>query len=488
MKYFNSLILLLIIVFSSCTAPAGEVTLLHWNDFHSRNLPWVPTSYNPENHSVGGYALFDAYLDSLGREYPGALRVHAGDDFQGSPVCAVTKGVSQIKILNLVKPDFFTIGNHEFDYGWRHVDSLRRHLAEFEMYAANLIDAESGESALPQYKIFRINRYPVVLIGLTHPQLDFLTMAKNLEGVQVADPASTVRDLIGYLNKRGLHTFVVISHMGLDLDRELAKAVPEIDLIVGGHSHTFMRQAENVNGVWIVQADDSGRYVGVTRFKAEKGNIVSLEMQYVETIAGRLKPSPDVEALVMRYEDALAGIMDEEIAHLQTAWTRSGGESNIGNWIADAFRNAVPGTDIAIMNNGGIRKDLSAGPVTVRDIWEIAPFGNMLVRFEWSGKELQQALDNMAKKNRALQFSGVRLLLDRSNGLIDADINGSKIDPEKTYSIITNDYTAGQAPNYFGMEIPVYQELGLADRDVLVEAARRQKTIHAKIEGRIVYR
>ncbi|MDD3715636.1 MAG: bifunctional UDP-sugar hydrolase/5'-nucleotidase [Candidatus Marinimicrobia bacterium] len=488
MKYFNTFILLLIIVLSSCTAPAGEITLLHWNDFHSRNLPWVPTSYNPGNHSVGGYALFDAYLDSLQREYPGALRVHAGDDFQGSPVCAVTKGVSQIKILNLVKPDFFTIGNHEFDYGWHHVDSLRRHLAEFEMYAANLVDAESGESALPQYKIFRINRYPVVLIGLTHPQLDFLTMAKNLEGIQVADPVSSIQDLIDNLKKRGLHTFVVVSHMGIDLDRELAKTVPEIDLIVGGHSHTYMREAENVNGVWIVQADDSGRYVGVTRFKAEKGNIVSLEMQYIETIAGKLRPSPDVEALIMRYEDAMTEIMDEEIAYLQTAWTRSGGESNIGNWITDAFRATVPGTDIAIMNNGGIRKDLPSGTLRVRDVWEIAPFGNMLVCFEWSGRELQQALHNMALKNRSLQFSGIHLLLDRSKGLIEAEINGSKIDPEKTYSIITNDYTAGQAPNYFGMEIPAYQELGLVDRDVLVEAARKQKTIHVQIEGRIRYR
>lgn len=488
MKVFNTLVLMLIVVLSSCTAPSADITILHWNDFHSQNTPWEPTSFNPEKHMVGGYALFDAYLDSLEREYPGALRVHAGDDFQGSPVCAVTQGVSQIKILNLVKPDFFTIGNHEFDYGWHHVDSLRRHLAEFEMYAANLIDAESGESTLPQYKIFRINRYPVVLIGLTHPQLDFLTMAKNLDGVQLADPASSVRDLIRHLKKRGLHTFVVVSHMGIEQDRELAKAVPEIDLIVGGHSHTYMREAENVNGVWIVQADDSGRYVGVTRFKANKGNIISLEMQYVETIAGKLKPSPDVEALVMRYEDALAEIMDEEIAYLQTAWTRSGGESNIGNWIADAFRSAVPGTDIAIMNNGGIRKDLPAGTLRVRDIWEIAPFGNMLVRFEWNGRELLQALDNMAKKNRALQFSGVRLLLDRGNGLIEAEVNGSKIDPEKTYSIITNDYTAGQAPNYFGMEIPVYQELGLVDRDVLVEAARKQKTIHTKIEGRISYR
>lgn len=488
MKIFNTLVLLLIVVLSSCTAPTAEITILHWNDFHSQNMPWEPASYNPEKHTVGGYALFDAYLDSLEREYPGALRVHAGDDFQGSPVCAVSEGASQIEILNLLKPDFFTIGNHEFDYGWRHVDSLRRHQAEFEMYAANLIDAESGESALPQYKIFRIDRYPVVLIGLTHPELDFLTMRQNLEGVQLADPVNSARDLIRHLKKRGLHTFVVVSHMGIGLDRELAEAVPEIDLIIGGHSHTYMREAEQVNGVWIVQADDRGRYVGLTRFRAEEGEITKLEMDYVETVAGKLTPSPDVEELVMRYENELAEKMNAAIGELKTPWKRGGGESNVGNWIADAFRAAVPGADIAIMNDGGIRKDMPAGEITVRDIWEIAPFGNKLVLFEWSGKELMQALDNMAKRRRSLQFSGINMVLRRGEGLLSAEIDGHPVDPEKTYTIVSNDYTAGQVDKYFGLELPKYRELGLLDRDALIKQVRKQKNIDSKIEGRITYR
>ncbi|MDZ7796240.1 MAG: bifunctional UDP-sugar hydrolase/5'-nucleotidase [Candidatus Marinimicrobia bacterium] len=487
MKYFNYIIFALIIVLSSCTAPKGDITILHWNDFHSQNLPWIPTSYNEEGHTVGGYALFDAYLDSLEGVYPTALRIHAGDDFQGSPVCAVTKGVSQIKILNLVRPDFFTIGNHEFDYSWRHVDSLRRHLAEFEMYAANIIDESSGESALPQYKIFRIKRYPVVFIGLTHPRMDFLTMPENLEGIDVADPVTTTKKLIKRLEKRGLHTFVVVSHIGIDGDRELAKAVPEIDLIVGGHSHKYMDEAENVNGVWIVQANARGRYIGVTRFHAEKGEIISLDLDYVETVAGKLKPSEDVEAVIMEYENDMAEKMNERIGELKKPWVRRSGESNIGNWIADAFLDAVP-ADIAIMNNGGIRKNMAVGPVLVRDIWEIAPFGNSLVTFEWSGEELLEALNNMVEKRRNLQFSGIKLVLDRDSGVISATVNGKDVHPERTYTIVTNDYTAGQAPNYFGMNVPGYTETGLLDRDVLIRAVRNDPVIISEVEGRIVYK
>ncbi|RKY52716.1 MAG: hypothetical protein DRP93_07670, partial [Candidatus Neomarinimicrobiota bacterium] len=264
MKYFNALIAFMLLLLMSCSAPSADITILHWNDFHSHNTPWTPTSYNKDKNEVGGYAVFDAYLDSLEKVYPGALRVHAGDDFQGSPMCAVTKGLSQIEILNKVQPDFFTIGNHEFDYSWKHLDSLRLNVAKFGMYAANLIDTKTGECATPQFRVFVRKGYRFALIGITHPELDFLTMPKNLEGIEVSDPVETTQNLINTLKKRKIDLFIVVSHIGIDADRKLAEAVPEIDLIIGGHSHTYMRQAENVNGVWIVQADDHGRYVGVT--------------------------------------------------------------------------------------------------------------------------------------------------------------------------------------------------------------------------------
>ncbi|MCK4812601.1 MAG: bifunctional metallophosphatase/5'-nucleotidase [Candidatus Marinimicrobia bacterium] len=487
MKYFNLIMFTLILFFSSCGKQSADITILHWNDFHSHNIPWVPTRYNEAQHTVGGYALLDAYLDSLEIVFPGALRVNAGDDFQGSPVCAVTKGISQIEILNAVEPDFFTIGNHEFDYSWKYLDSLRQHLADFPMYAANLINVETDESAVPGCKIFHQNGYRFALIGLTHPQMNFLTIPENMEGVRVADPAKTAQNIIDRLKKRGIQCFIVVTHIGIEGDRELAKAVPEIDLIIGGHSHTYMREAEQVNGVWIVQASAHGRYVGLTRFHIDQGNITSLKMEYVETVAGRLKPSQDIAEIVMSYEAGLADKMNEVIGELKIPWIRSGGESNIGNWIADAFLDAVD-ADIAIMNNGGIRKNLAVGSILVRDIWEIAPFGNTLVTYEWTGKEILEGLDNMVQKHRSLQFSGITMVLDREKGLIDARVNGKSIDPEKIYTVVTNNYTASQANNYFGLTVDSTVETGFIDRDVLIKAVRKNPIIISEIEGRIVYR
>ncbi|MFA6619016.1 MAG: bifunctional UDP-sugar hydrolase/5'-nucleotidase [Candidatus Neomarinimicrobiota bacterium] len=485
MKRFTILLSLLMLVLVACSSNVADITILHWNDFHAHNISWVPTNYNPEGHMVGGYAVLDAYLDSLEKVYPGALKVNAGDDFQGSPISSMTKGYSQIEILNKVKPDFFTLGNHEFDYGWKNLDSLRRNEAKFMMYSANLLDSESGETVTPEFRIFKRDGYTFALIGITTPYLDELTIPKNLEGLKLADPAETVKNVMKKLESRNIDLFIVVSHMGIGLDKKLAREVPEIDLIVGGHSHTYLREAVNENGVWIVQANAHGRYIGVTSFHVEKGEITELEMDYVETVTNKIRPSKDIAEIVMRQEAALVEVMDEIIGQLETPWTRRGLETNLGNWIADAFRHKTR-VDVAMMNNGGIRKDLAAGDIKVRDIWEISPFGNTLVTFEWTGKELWDAMDKMTKSGRSMQVSGIQMTFKKDKGLISAKVAGKNIDPDRVYTICMNNYSASQGEKYFGTKIDDVLETGLIDRDVLLEEVRRNPNINSKVEGRLI--
>lgn len=485
MKRYTILLSLLMIFLVGCSSSAADITILHWNDFHAHNVTWVPTNHNPDGHAVGGYAVVDAYLDSLEKVYPGALKVNAGDDFQGTPISSMTKGYSQIEILNKVKLDFFTLGNHEFDYGWKNLDSLRVNEAKFMMYAANLLDSESGETVAPEFRIFKRDGYSFVLIGITTPDLDELTIPKNLEGLKLADPAETVKNVMKKLESRNIDLFIVVSHMGIDLDKKLAREVPEIDLIVGGHSHTYLREAINENGVWIVQANAHGRYIGVTSFHVENGEITELKMDYVETVASKIRPSGDIAEIVMRQEAALVEIMDEVIGQLKTPWTRRGLETNLGNWIADAFRHKT-GADIAMMNNGGVRKDLAAGDIKVRDIWEISPFGNTLVTLEWTGKELLEAMDNMVKSGRSMQVSGIEIKFKNRGGLISATVGGKDINPDKKYMICMNNYSASQGEKYFGTKINDVVETGLIDRDVLLEEVRRNPNINSKVEGRLI--
>lgn len=488
MKRISGILSMILVLFlTSCGEKSADLTLLHWNDFHSKNIPWVPSSYNPDHNTVGGYAMFDAYLDALQDSFPNSLKIHAGDDFQGSPICSMTKGASQIEILNAVQPDFFTIGNHEFDYSWKNLDSLRRHLAGFDMYAANLVDSESGQLSAPGYKVFKRNGYRFALIGITHPHLDGLTLPENLEGISVLDPAEVVQDVINELKGQGIDLFIAVTHIGIGADKALAEAVPELDLIIGGHSHTYLKKALKVNGVYIVQADDHGRYVGVTRFHVENGDITSLNMDYVETVHGVYEPSEDVKKIVDNYEGKLEAVMNKQIGTLEIPWTRGGGETNIGSWMADAYRLRV-GADVGIQNDGGIRKDLAAGPILVRDIWEIAPFGNAIVTFDMNGKDLLDAFDWMGRNRRSMQLSGVKLVLEKGAGLISATVGGKSIDPDKNYKIVTNNYTASHMDKYFGKAVSDFKETGLLDRDVLLDAVRKQKNIASRVEGRIIWK
>ena len=167
-KVINSILMILMIV--SLVFANNEVVILHWNDVHSHNISWKPVRHNPEKHFVGGYAYLDAYLDSLLIVYPKALKINAGDDFQGTPVSSISKGRSQIEILNVVNPDFFTIGNHEFDYSWANFLKLIPE-AKFDIYGANILDVETNEPLLKEYKIYDFNGKKIAILGVTSDDL-----------------------------------------------------------------------------------------------------------------------------------------------------------------------------------------------------------------------------------------------------------------------------------------------------------------------------
>jgi len=167
-------------------------------------------------------------------------------------------------------------------------------------------------------------------------------------------------------------------------------------------------------------------------------------------------------------------------------------ESNIGNWAADAMREYAQ-TDIAFANSGGFRKDLYAGSITVRDIWEIFPFSNHFVTFQASGKMLRGMIAWQAnRKVELMEVSGMRYRYDSSKPsgrkVLSIEVNGAPLDDNRMYSVVTNEYVAGHLHNFFGIpekDIRV-TELEKIDHEVFVEAVKKQKIIASRVEGRIV--
>jgi 2',3'-cyclic-nucleotide 2'-phosphodiesterase (5'-nucleotidase family) len=199
---------------------------------------------------------------------------------------------------------------------------------------------------------------------------------------------------------------------------------------------------------------------------------------------------------VQELEAMVDATLNEVIGTLLTPWDRKAGrkeESNLGNWQCDVMREAT-NTDIAFLNSAGIRKNLDAGPITVRDIWEINPFGNTFVTFTVRGDTLRKMMEWQAgvQAREFLQASGLNYVYDSSQPkgqrLLSLEVNGRPLVDTALYSLSTNNYVASHVPEFFGIDQRSVDltDTGLIDRDVFVAYIRKHKVISSSVEGRIV--
>ncbi|MBU4444004.1 bifunctional metallophosphatase/5'-nucleotidase [bacterium] len=468
-----------------------SVNFLHWNDFHSANIPYKSRWGHTKGLYIGGYATLAGYIDSMRALYPSAIVLNAGDDFQGSPISALTKGMSQILILNQVQPTVFTIGNHEFDYG---MENLRNavHAARFDIVSCNLYDSTKQSLFVQPYKIIRSNGARIGVIGMIFKDLKQSVLPDNMKRLATLDPAESIMNYVDVL-RDNTDLIVVLSHNGFREDSVLATQLREVDAIFGGHSHTRLHQPVQVNDILIFQAGANGQFLGhlSATVDPDTKSITDYQYQLIETVAGNIKSSPAVARIVDSLEATIEGEMNKIIGELKTPWVRnSRGESNIGNWIADATREYFQ-TDIAFHNSGGIRKGLSAGPVKVRDIWEISPFDNTIMIMQISGDQLLHLLDWRIKNPRdLLQTSGIKRIYNSQRKiLIEATVNGEPIVSDKVYSIATNNYIIGHIDRFLGLNIDdiTVKDTGIIGRDILVKAVAKQKVINSATGGRLIF-
>jgi len=451
-------------------------------------------SEESSKYSVGGSAQLAGYLKAHGRDDDHVLVINGGDDFQGTPISSITSGWSQVELMNLLNPDAMVLGNHEFDYG---TDTLRHYLRrmEFPILAANLFDSTTGRTFAPPYVVRKAGVLRIGIIGLLPPDLEILTLKGNLRKMAVLNTDSVLNVYIPQLKAdEKVDLIVIASHMGVEQDTALAARRNDIDIIVGGHSHTALFEPLKKNRTIVVQAGTRGRYLGELRLNVDVvgDSVLSYSGRLIETRNGVHSPDPAIAATVDRFEKLVDTELSAVIGTLAASWTRSwSSESNIGNWVADAFR-AYAGTDIAFMNSGGLRKDVEAGQITKRDIWELSPFGNTLVTFSVRGDSLWRMMEwQAARKGELMQVSGMAYTFDPEQPfgqmLRSVRVGGNEIDPTRSYTIVTNKFVGGHLPTLFGPDGsgPTLNDLNIVDRDVLIEALLRTPVVSSKVEGRI---
>jgi len=499
-----------------------HLVVLHTNDVHgqveAREATWLAEE-GEEAPQVGGLPRLGGEL----RRVAGVLRdagalvlvLDGGDWFQGTPEGLVDDGYAFTELLGALPYDAMVVGNHEFDHGVPHLAEL---LAETgvpavlanvrEGLACGCADAAPANCKCPLDAVFcrcqlgervtwappyrirsldtPVGRLDVALVGLVTPDTPTITHP-DARALDFQDPVLEYERVLAELEGQGVELVLPVTHMGVDRDRELARAFghTELPLIVGGHSHTFLNE-----GIWegetlIVQAGCKATVLGRVDLFLDRETLRVLDdpaprAQLVELPLEGGVTDAALQAAGDRLIAAGAAEMDVAVGALSTAVVRSRGvvSGSAGNWVTDVMR-ARLGSDVAIQNRGGIRADLAAGELTRRDLFAILPFGNTLVELELTGAELRATVEKALGDTRhsGIEVSGMTVQYagtwpeGRVTGL---RVGGEPLEPERRYTVATNSFLAGGGDAYFpaaALDRDVL-DTGLILRDVLEDALR----------------
>ncbi len=509
-----------IIVLFLCgfTAYAKEynVTILHTNDHHGHFQKFSPYPVS----DVGGLAAQSTLVNIVraGVEGDGGhvLLLSAGDINTGVPESDLLDAEPDIKLMNLIGYDAMTLGNHEFDNP-PEVLLKQREWAKFPFLAANIVKKEGGELLVEPYIIKEVDGLKVAILGLTTGEVPILVMPDNVKDLVFDDPIAAASRYVPELRQKA-DVIVVLSHLGLygedsgqAGDIQLAGAVPDIDVIVGGHTHTSVEEPIVVGKTLIVQADGYSEHVGrldlVIDSEADKVVSSSYALlpvngkkrvkygdkkyyQYVGT--GYLEDQEILDAQAPYLEGAaemLSKPVGRALVELVGGKTDSrSGETNLGNMIADAMRLRT-GADVALQNGGGIRAGVAPGEITYRDILTVQPFGNTLVEVKVTGAQLKEVLDAAAGSvgsGAFMQVSGLTFTLNAvDKSAENILVGGAPLDPAKTYKVVTNNFVAAGGDGYAMLKpLPQY-DTGYVDADATIEYIRNKGEVEPKVEGRI---
>ncbi len=485
---------------SACTAQPVDLRILYLNDFHG----FAEAYQDAENHEkLGGIAILAAEANRLRQERP-SLFLSAGDMIQGNPWTNLFDGKSTIEIMNRMEFSAMVTGNHEFDYGQ---DVLQKRIQEarFPVLAANV----QGVTGIRPYVIKEIAGLQVAIIGLITQETPVTTHPRNVKGLKFLPAIETAQRTVSELRSQS-DLMVVLSHLGLPADVQLAKTVTGIDLIVGGHSHTRVEKPMKIANTLIVQAWEHGKVLGILDLTVQDKKIIQYAGRLSVIQPDKNNADPLILEIVNRYQkqtDAILGeVMGKALVDLQGKKSRFQ-ETHLGNLIADILREETK-TDLAIMNGGGIRSDILKGDIRMKDILSVLPFTNHPVVLKVSGQEIKNIFeygvsDPDQTGGRFPQVSGVTVSYNPANPagqkVTDIKIGNCPLRMDAYYTLTTNDFLAagGDGYNVFRtiMESeedgsPQSRRVILFDsgrdiRDVVRDYIKAKKMISAKVEGRI---
>jgi 2',3'-cyclic-nucleotide 2'-phosphodiesterase (5'-nucleotidase family) len=479
-------------------AASIDLTVLFFNDLHGHLTPFTITGENGVEE-VGGIARMATLIRQIRKENSDKNRqtlvLVAGDILQGTPISTVFKGDPDIRCLNAMGVDAMTVGNHEFDFGFDNFLKLKEKAA-FPFLSANIIVKESGALLCqPMFEVPLKGNVSLTIIGMTTQELLSTTQAENVSSLDVLDSLSAVTRVYPEAHRRG--PVVLLSHSRQETDRKLARALPDLVAIIGGHDQILMSPYGIEGGVPILQAFEKGRYLGRLDLSIDPATRRAklMDASYIKVTAD-IASDPEIDAIVSDYTARLGHQFKEVIAHCETFLDGEREhiryqETNLGNFITDIMRSHT-GAGIAMVNAGALRASIKAGPVTVEDVFRAMPYGNELVRLELTGAELKQVLHRSVRGNRGdedggfLHVAGITFdVRGKTVENIRVGAEGRPLEPASTYAVVVPDFLASGGDGHVVFKDKPHIKTGLPLRELIIDTIRQQKVVSAKTEGRI---
>ena len=447
------------------SAGAESLVLLTTNDTHS--------NIDVGKNGVGGILPRKAIIDSVRKAEKNVLLIDAGDMVQGTLYFKLFKGEVEYPIFNMMNYDIRILGNHEFDNGLDQMAHYWKDVKADRLSANYDFSQTSAKGLFKPYVIKKIGKKKVGFMGINVDPYSLISK-ENYAGMKYSDAIKTANASARELRRKGCDLVVAVTHIGYneappkECDMELARESKDIDIIIGGHSHTFVNpKTPDATPYWISNADgkpvlvtQTGKYgvnVGYIKIDLDQIGKKKFDYEYIP-VTDRFSPSAydkNIQNFLAPYRHVVDSINANVIGYslvsmenLRTDCPFGNFSGDFGMWfgrqVADSIRMAggeFPYPDLSIMNVGGIRQPMEKGAITEGQILSTFPFSNRMRVIAIKGQYLLETMQIVTPKGEAVSES-VRVVYDNDGKITHMLVNGDEIDPEREYIVSVIDYVA----------------------------------------------
>ena len=478
-----------------------KLTILHSNDLHGDFLP-----KETDGKETGGLSRLAGYVNKVRSERENVIYAIAGDMFRGSIIDSEFQGISTIQLMNNLNPDVATIGNHEVDYGFAHLLFLEK-CAKFPIVNANLFITMNNARVFTPYINVEVGGMRIMFIGILTEEVLASTKNEKIIGTFI-DLESAAKE-VGIIcdNYRTVRTdmTILLTHIGYENDLKLAEMLdPDwgVDVIIGGHSHTFMDKPEYVNNITIEQAGTGTGVIGRfdIQYDSEMKEIADIKWKCVEINEDTAPKDEIMEELIDSYRTQT----DSKYKRVVTRWARKlthpcrEQETEMGNLYADIMAWEAS-YDVMLFGSGSIRKKELGPVIEYQDMVENTPFDDPLYMVEVTGAQIRRIFQHLFRDDAWIgetEFyqisSALRVTYRKSTHTIESfTFKGEEITDDMRIKLGIQAYHFNNFDDFFGIPLEEVKAnmkpriVATSVNNIIEEYFATNNGLDAKVDGRI---